>query len=183
MLKLTRMNNRPSSRFSSRSSSSRSSPRLACRRAGRCRSRCFLFRCPSSLPSSSSSYRPCVSSCLSWGETNAVARVVGLFLVRMWGVVVLVLSPVPCLLIEGRGGVCVGVVDCPFCIYNSPAVCYSINVENGPAEVSNSFSSLIQTEEPSHPYPSPTPRRFHLLAANRRRDRGEHREAYSVHMK
>lgn len=66
-------------------------PRFACRGAGRCRSRRSLLRCPSSLPSPSSSYRPCVSSCLSWGETNAVARVVGLFLVRMRGVVVLVL--------------------------------------------------------------------------------------------
>ena len=148
-----RMNNRPPSRFSSRSSSSRSSPRLACRRAGRCRSRRSLLRCPSSLPSSSSSYRPCVSSCLSWGETNAVARVVGLFLVRMWGVIVLVLSPVPCLLIEGRGGVCVSVVNCPFCIYNLPSVCYSIGAEREQAPTERTSRNDDQDQHPHHQLP------------------------------
>lgn len=38
-------------------------------------------------------------------------------------------SPVPCLLVDGRGGVCVGVVDCPIDIYNLPVACYSIGVE------------------------------------------------------
>ena len=38
-------------------------------------------------------------------------------------------SPVPCLLVEGRGGVCVGIVDCPFCIYNLPVSWYLIGVE------------------------------------------------------
>lgn len=37
--------------------------------------------------------------------------------------------PVPCLLAVGRGGVCVGVVDCLFCIYNLPVSWYLIGVE------------------------------------------------------
>ena len=46
----------------------------------------------------------------------------------LWGANA-VSSPVSCVLVEGRDGICGGIVDCPFCIYNLPAVCYSIGVE------------------------------------------------------
>lgn len=133
-------------------SSSRFPPRLACRGAGRCRSRRFPAPSPSSLPPLSS-YRSCVSSCLSRGETNAVARVVGLFLVRMRGVVVLVSSPVPCLLVEGRGGVCVGVVDCPIRIYNLPVSWYLIGVEREQAPTERKSRNDDRDQHPHRQHP------------------------------
>lgn len=133
MLKLTMMNNRPPSRFSSHPSSSRSSPRLACRRAGRCRSRRSLLRCYSVAPRPYHR-RPRIAraSRLACRGAKRMPWLVS-WAYSSCGCGALSFSScpplVPCLLVEGRSGVCVGIVDCPFCIYNSPAVCYSINVE------------------------------------------------------
>ena len=56
--------------------------------------------------------------------------------------------------------------------------------ENGPAVLSNSFSSLIaHPDREAEPYyPSPAPRRFPQLAANRR-EAGGRRYTHSIHMK
>lgn len=125
--------------------SSRLPPRLPCRGAGR-KACSFLLRCPCPVVLASSRSRsaaPCVlllsSSCLSHGWAMDIAARLAFPLRRSLVLVLvpradawrccsrLVLPPVS--RVVGRGGICVGVVDCPFCIYNLPVSWYLIGVE------------------------------------------------------
>ena len=113
--------------FSSRRHRSRSAFSSLCLSRGGAMDAARSFRYPVALPARACS----CSSCGGVAGMNTVS------------------SPVPCLLVEGRGGICVGIVDCPIDIYNLPVSWYLIGVER---ETDTNRKELRNDDQDQHPH-------------------------------